>query len=81
MNCKSVVYTGKVQWASMDARVTMRGLFVGGRPTAGGEDLVGWGLRSGTRSLALRPQQMAAEEQGCRETLTVHKNCSQSDSR
>lgn len=27
MNCKSLVYTGKVQWASMEAWVTMRGLF------------------------------------------------------
>lgn len=72
MNCESLVYTGTVQWVSTEAYVTMRGLFWGGRPTAGAEDWVGWGLRSGTQSLALRPQQMAAEQRGCRETLIVH---------
>ncbi|MEQ2247523.1 hypothetical protein ILYODFUR_010175 [Ilyodon furcidens] len=30
------------------------------------------GTRSGTQSLAQRPQQMAAEQQGCRETLRLH---------
>lgn len=48
------------------------GFVGGGRPTAGVEDWVGWGPRSGTQSLALRPQQMAAEQGGCRETLIVH---------
>lgn len=52
--------------------MTMRGLFGGGRPTAGVEDWVGWGPCSGTQSLALRPQQMAAEQRGCREALIVH---------
>lgn len=52
--------------------MTMRGLFGGGRPTAGEEDWVGWGPRSGTQSLAQRPQQMAAEQGGCREALIVY---------
>lgn len=42
-----------------------------GRPTAGGEGSVGWGLWSGTCRLAQRLQQMAAEQRGCGETRTV----------
>lgn len=48
------------------------GFVGGGRPTAGVDDWVGWELRSGTQSLALRSQQMAAEQGGCRETTIVH---------
>lgn len=48
------------------------GFVWGGRRTAGGEDWVGWGLRFGTQALALRLQQMATEQGGCRETLIVH---------
>lgn len=48
------------------------GFVGGGRPTAGVEDWVGWGPCSGTQSLAQRPQQMAIEQHGCRETLIVH---------
>lgn len=51
------------------------GFVWGGRRTAGGEDWVGWGPRFGTQALALRFQQMAAEQEGCRETLIAHSGC------
>lgn len=70
INCK-LVYTVKVQWGGRGPVRQWGACFGRGRPTAGGEGSVGWGLRSGTCRLAQRLQQMAAEQRGCGETRTV----------
>lgn len=65
---EALVYAVKVQRAP----VRQWGACFGrGRPTAGGVGSVGWGLWSGAHRLALRLQQMAAEQRGCGETRTV----------
>lgn len=50
----------------------MRGLLGRKADSWGRRCVCVWGARSGTQSLAQRPQQMATEQRDCRETLGVH---------